>query len=151
MTQEAVPMRPAYRLRLAVNRGNGSTLAGVLLAVLGRSRLAAAPDGMTVAYQVRLPMRSDTFCVGNVILTQLDDARLPPEGRLFAHEARHATQYACCGGLVMLPLYAIAAAISCALTGNRGSRNPFERRACRADGGYPDLELRPAVRRVIRR
>ena len=144
-------MRPAYRLRLAVNLANGSTLAGVLVAVLGRSRLAAGPDGLTVAYQVRLPMRSDTFCVGNVILTRLDNARLQPEGRLFAHEARHATQYACCGGLVMLPLYGIAAAVSWALTGNLGSRNPFERRAGLADGGYPDLELRPAVRRLIRR
>src|SRR6266702_3354700 len=144
-------MRPAYRLRLAVNLANGSTLAGVLLAVLGRSRLAAAPDGMTVAYQVRLPMRSDTFCVGNVILTQLDDARLPPEGRLFAHEARHATQYACCGGLVMLPMYGIAAAMSWMLTGSIGARNVFERRAGLADGGYQDSDLRPAVRRAIRK
>lgn len=144
-------MRAAYRLRLAVNIANGSTLGGVLLAVFGRAGLAAGPDGLTVAYQVRLPMRSDAFCVGNVILTRLDRASLAPGSRLLAHEARHATQYACCGGLVMLPLYGIAAAVSWALTGNLGSGNPFERRAGLAEGGYQDRGLRPALRRASAR
>ena len=92
-------MRPAYRLRRAVNIANGSTLGGPL----------------------------------------------------FAHEARHATQYACCGGLVMLPMYGIAAAVSWMLTGSIGARNVFERRAGLADGGYQDSDLRPAVRRAIRK
>ena len=144
-------MRPAHRLRLAVNLANGSTLGGLLLAAAGRSRPAAAPGGLAVAYRVRLPMRSDTFCVGNVILTRLGPAGLAPGGRLFAHEARHATQYACCGGLVMLPMYGLAAALSWALTGNIGSLNVFERRAGLAAGGYPGPRLRPAVRRVLRR
>ncbi len=144
-------MRPAHRLRLAVNLANGSTLGGLALAAAGRSRLTAAPGGLTVAHQVRLPMRSDTFCVGNVILTRLDPDGLAPDGRLFAHESRHATQYACCGGLVMLPLYGLAAALSWALTGNTGSLNVFERRAGLADGGYPGPRLRPAVRRALRR
>jgi hypothetical protein len=144
-------MGPAYRLRHAANILNGSTLGGILVAVIGRARLRPAPGRLTVAYQLRLPMRSDAFCVGNVILTRLDPAHLRPDSRLFAHEARHATQYACCGGLVMLPLYGIAAAVSWALTGNLGSRNVFERHAGLADGGYPDAGLRPAVRRAIQK
>jgi hypothetical protein len=73
-----------------------------------------------------------------VILTRRDPASLTGDSRLFAHEARHATQYACCGGPVMLPLYRIAAGLSWALTGNLGSLNVFERRAGLADGGDPD-------------
>jgi hypothetical protein len=144
-------MRPAYRLRRAVNIANGSTLGGLLVAAVGRARLAPGGDGLTVAHRLRLPMRSDAFCVGNVILTRLDAARLPPDGPLFAHEARHATQYACCGGLVMLPMYGIAAAVSWMLTGSIGARNVFERRAGLADGGYQDSDLRPAVRRANRK
>ncbi len=148
---EVMPLRPAHRLRLAVNLVNGSTLAGLLLAFAGRSRPAAAPGGLAVAYRVRLPMRTDAFCLGNVILTRRDPASLPGDSRLLAHEARHATQYACRGGLVMLPLYGIAAALSWALTGNPGSLNVFERRAGLADGGYPNPGLRPALTPLTRR
>jgi hypothetical protein len=70
--------------------------------------------------------------------------------RLFAHEARHATQYACCG-VLMLPLYGIAAAASWALCGDFGSRNVFEQRAGLADGGYPEKDLRPVLRRRMSR
>jgi hypothetical protein len=146
---EVTPMRAGYRLRLAVNAANGSTLCGVLLAVAGRASIVAGPDGLTVACQVRLPMRSDAFCLGNVILTRLSAASVGPDTGLLAHEGRHATQYACCGGLAMLPLYGIAAALSWALTGNLGSRNVFERRAGLAEGGYPDRDLRPGLRRRI--
>jgi len=85
------------------------------------------------------------FCLGNVIVTRLDG--LDPTSVLFRHEARHATQYACCGGVVMVPLYLVAAAVSWALTGDTGCRNVFERRAGLADGGYTDKPLRPALRR----
>ena len=67
---------------------------------------------------------------------------------LFRHEARHATQYAWCGGVLMVPLYLAAAAVSWALTGDFGARNVFERRAGLADGGYTDKPLRPGVRRL---
>ena len=76
---------------------------------------------------------------------------LDPSSALFRHEARHATQYACCGGLVMVPLYLAAAAVSWALTGDTGCRNVFERRAGLADGGYTDKPLRPALRRAVQR
>ena len=82
-------------------------------------------------------------------MTRLDHAAFTGSTRLFAHEARHATQYACCGGLVMLPLYGIAAAVSWALTADFGSRNVFEQRAGLADGGYTERDLRPFLRRAV--
>lgn len=80
------------------------------------------------------------FCLGNVIMTRGDG--IDPGSPLFRHEARHATQFACCGGLVMIPLYLAAAGVSWALTGDFGARNMFERRAGLADGGYTDKPLR---------
>jgi hypothetical protein len=88
------------------------------------------------------------FCLGNVIVTRLDG--LDPGSALFGHEARHATQYAWCGGVLMVPLYLAAAAVSWALTGDFGARNVFERRAGLADGGYTDRPLRPGLRRISR-
>ena len=86
------------------------------------------------------------FCLGNVIVTRSDG--IDPGSLLFAHEARHATQFACCGGVVMIPLYLAAAGVSWALTGDFGARNVFERRAGLADGGYADKPLRSVLRRV---
>ena len=145
-------MRAGYRVRLAVNLLNGSTLAGVLAAAAGRASLARAGDGLLIATGYRLPVpNAPAFTLGNVILTRLDHAALPGRQPLLAHEARHATQYAWCAGLGMLPLYFAAAAASWALTGDFGSRNIFERRAGLADGGYADKPLRPAITRRRRR
>jgi hypothetical protein len=141
-------MRAGYRVRLAVNLINGSTLAGLLASVAGRASLARAGDGLLIASGYRLPVpNAPAFTLGNVIITRLDRAALPGREALMAHEARHATQYACCAGLGMLPLYFAAAAVSWALTGDFGSRNVFERRAGLADGGYADKPLRPAIAR----
>jgi len=145
-------MRAGYRVRLAVNLINGSTLAGILAAVAGRASLARAGDGLLIASGYRLPVpNAPAFTLGNVILTHLERAALPGRADLMAHEARHATQYACCAGLGMLPLYFAAAAVSWALTGDFGSRNVFERRAGLADGGYTDKPLRPALARRRRK
>jgi hypothetical protein len=141
-------MRPGYRLRMAANVINGSTLAGVLVATIGRARLHPARDGLLVGSGYRLPVPpAPAFCLGNVLVTRLDHGAFTGNPRLFAHEARHATQYACCAGLVMLPLYGIAGAVSWALTGDFGSRNVFEQRAGLADGGYAEKDLRPFLRR----
>jgi hypothetical protein len=141
-------MRPAHWVRLAANLANGSTLAGLAVAVAGRARLARGPDGLLVAAGYRLPLPpAAAFCLGNVIVTRLDCAQLGQAERLLAHEARHATQFACCGGLVMVPLYFAAAAVSWLLTGDFGARNVFERLAGLADGGYCDRPLRPALAR----
>lgn len=139
-------MRARYRVRLAVNLANGSTLAGLGVALAGRARLARAPDGLLAGTGYRLPVpAAPAFTVGSVIVTRRDT--LPPDTALFRHEARHATQYAWCGGLLMLPLYFAAAGISWLLSGDVGAWNAFERQAGLADGGYVSHPLRPVFLR----
>jgi hypothetical protein len=117
------------------------------VAALGGARVARSADGLFLGTSYRLPVPpAPAFCLGNVIVTRLDG--LTPGSRLFRHEARHATQYAWCGGVVMVPLYLAASAVSWALTGDFGTRNVFERRAGLADGGYTDEPLRPGLQRV---
>jgi hypothetical protein len=140
-------MRAGPRARQLVNLANGSTLAGLGVATLGGARLARSVDGLFLGTGYRLPVPpAPAFCLGNVIVTRLDE--LVPGSGIFRHEARHATQYACCGGVLMVPLYLAAAAVSWALTGDFGARNVFERRAGLADGGYTEMPLRPALRRA---
>ena len=141
-------MRGAHRVRLVVNLVNGSTLAGVLVAAAGRARLTRAGDGLYVALGYRLPVPpAPAFCLGNVIVTRLDAAGARGAPVLLGHEARHATQFAWCGGVLMLPLYFLAAGVSWLLTGDFGSRNIFERRAGLAEGGYAERPLRPMFAR----
>ena len=140
-------MRPRLRVRQAVNLVNGATLAGLGVAALGGASIARSEDGLFTGTGYRLPVPpAPAFCVGNVIVTRR--GAIDPGSRLFRHEARHATQFAWCGGVVMIPLYLAAAGVSWALTGDFGSRNVFERRAGLADGGYSDKPLRPALRRI---
>ena len=140
-------MRAGPRARQLVNLANGSTLAGLGVAALGGARVARSVDGLFVGTGYRLPVPpAPAFCLGNVIVTRLDG--LVPGSRLFQHEARHATQYAWCGGVAMVPLYLLAAAVSWTLTGDFGARNVFERRAGLADGGYTDKPFRPGIQRV---
>lgn len=138
-------MRARHRARFAVNLANGSTLAGLGLGLAGRVRLARAPEGLLTGTGYRLPIPAvPAFTMGSVILTRRDS--LPSDTALFRHEARHSTQYAWCGGLLMLPLYFGAAGVSWVLSGDVGAWNLFERRAGLADGGYADVPLRPAFR-----
>jgi hypothetical protein len=140
-------VRPRLRVRQAVNLANGSTLTGLGVAAAGRAAVARSVDGLLTATGYRLPVPpAPAFCVGNVIVTRR--GVIDPDSRLFRHEARHATQFAWCGGVVMIPLYLAAAGVSWALTGDFGARNVFERRAGLADGGYLDKPLRPGLRRV---
>ena len=145
-------MRGAYRARQALNLLNGSTLAGLLVAAAGGARLLPARDGLVVAVGYRLPVPpAPAFCLGNVIVTRLDARGAGGAGTLLAHEARHATQVAYCGGVTMLPLYVLAAGTSWLLTGDFGSQNVFERRAGLAEGGYVERPLRPALTRLAGR
>ncbi len=140
-------MRAGLRARQLVNLANGSTLAGLGVAALGGARVARSADGLFLGTGYRLPVPpAPAFCLGNVIVTRLDG--IAPASRLFRHEARHATQYAWCGGVAMVPLYLAAAAVSWALTGDFGARNVFERRAGLSDGGYTDKPLRPTIQRL---
>jgi hypothetical protein len=137
-------MRPRHRVRLAVNLLNGSTLAGLAVSMAGHARLARFPDGLLVGTGYRLPVPpAPAFTLGNVILTRHDVLRR--DTVLLRHEARHATQYACCGGLLMLPLYFAAAGVSWLLSGDFGAWNIFERCAGLADGGYAARPLRPRL------
>ena len=135
------------RVRELVNLVNGSTLAGLGVAALGGAAIARSVDGLFTGTGYRLPVPpAPTFCLGNVIVTR--EHSVDPGSSLFRHEARHATQFAWCGGVVMIPLYLAAAGVSWVLTGDFGARNVFERCAGLADGGYTDKPLRPALRRV---
>jgi hypothetical protein len=135
-------VRARHRVRLVINLANGSTLAGLGLALAGRARLVRAVDGLLAGTGYRLPVPAvPAFTVGNVILTRRDS--LPTDTALFRHEARHTTQYAWSGGLLMLPLYFAAAGASWVLCGDFGAWNLFERRAGLADGGYANHSLRP--------
>ncbi len=139
-------MRRRHRVRLAVNLLNGSTLAGIAAARAGQARLTRLPDGLRVAVGYQLPVPpAPAFTLGDVIVTRR--AALDPGSALFRHEARHAVQYAWCGGLAMLPLYFAAAGLSWLLSGDFGPWNVFERAAGLADGGYNTAcPLRPALR-----
>jgi hypothetical protein len=138
-------VRPGHRVRLAVNLLNGSTLAGLAVSLAGRARLAGFPDGLLVGTGYRLPVPpAPAFTLGNVILTRHDV--LGRDSILLRHEARHATQYAWCGGLLMLPLYFAAAGMSWLLSGDVGAWNVFERGAGLADGGYATVPLRSRLR-----
>jgi hypothetical protein len=135
-------MRARHRVRLAVNLANGSTLAGVGVALAGRARVARAADGLLTGTGYRLPVPpAPAFTLGSVIVTRRD--LIPYDSALFRHEARHATQYAWCGGVLMLPAYFAAAGASWVLCGDFGAWNVFERKAGLADGGYPAWPPRP--------
>ena len=137
-------MRARYGVRLAVNLLNGSTLAGLAVARLGGARVARCPEGLLAGtgYRLNLPS-APVFTMGNVIITHREF--LDVDSDLFRHEARHATQYAWCGGLIMLPLYFTAAGLSWLLSGDVGAWNAFERAAGLADGGYLDRPLRSSL------
>jgi hypothetical protein len=139
-------MRARHRVRLAINLVNGSTLAGLGVALAGRARVSRTADGLLTGTGYRLPVPAvPAFTMGNVIITR--HAELAADSGLFRHEARHTTQYAWCGGLLMLPLYFTAAGVSWLVSGDVGAWNVFERAAGLAEGGYADRPLRPALRR----
>jgi hypothetical protein len=127
-----------WRLRQVVNVVNLSTPLGLLAALAGRARVSRGPDGLLLAKQARLGVPAPAFTLGNVVLIRIDDEALARRPRLLEHEARHATQYACCLGPVMLPLYGLAAAWSWLRCRDPSSYNVFEVRAGLADGGYRD-------------
>ena len=135
-------MSAGARARQVLNLVNLSTPLGLLVAAAGRARLGRGPDGLLLARGFRLHIGSaPAFTVGNVVLLRLDDDALTRRPRLLAHEARHATQYAWCVGLLLLPLYAVAAAWSWSRCRDFASYNPFERHAGLADGGYRDRRV----------
>ena len=139
-------MRLRHRARLCVNLVNGSSLAELAAARIGGATLARLPNGLLVATGYRLPVPpAPAFTLGNAIITRR--AALDFDTPLCRHEARHSTQYAWCGGLLMLPLYFAAAGVSWLISGDFGPWNVFERAAGLADGNYADRPLRTRLRR----
>ena len=140
-------LRLRHRVRRAVNLVNGSTLFGLGVARLGAAGLAPCPDGLLAGTGYQLPVpAAPAFTLGNVIITRRPS--LDVDSPLFRHEARHSTQYAWCGGVLMLPLYFASAAASWLLSGDFGAWNPFERAAGLTDGSYAPRPLRrPALPR----
>lgn len=124
------------RVRQVVNLVNLATPFGLLVALLGRASPVRGPGGLVLACGYRIPFPvAGAFTIGNVVLTKHAPGYLT--GALLRHEARHATQWAWCVGLPMLPLYLIAVAVSVLVCGHQASWNVFERLANLEDGGYP--------------
>jgi hypothetical protein len=127
-----------FRFRRAANYINLATPLGLLLSIIGGATRRPGPNGLILAfgYRYRFPI-AGAFTVGNVVLTRGDSL----SDRLILHEGRHATQWAWCVGLPMLPLYLLSMLISVMVCGNQATYNPFERLADLEDGGYPRVPL----------
>lgn len=136
------------RVRLALNWLNGSTLLGLATAVISRCDVRPGPEGLIFAHGYRPPIpQASAFTLGNVILFRAGPEAVALRPKLVKHESRHSTQYAVCLGLPFLPTYFAAAGVSWLLTGDPASRNPFERGAGLADGGYVERPLRRRIQR----
>jgi hypothetical protein len=126
--------------RRIVNVLNLSTPAGLVLARLGRARLASGPHGVIIAHGYRSPVpapRASAVTVGDVVLLRLTPEQLAARPRLLDHEARHSAQRAWFLGPVgFLPAYLAASAWSWCRCRDFALRNPFEVRAGLVDGGY---------------
>ena len=135
-------MTSTERLRWVINWLNLTTIAGVAVARLGRTRPHPAAAGLYVAprYRIAFPP-AGAFTLGNVIITRHDADYVCGDPALWRHETRHTTQYAWLGPLFW-PAYALGAAYSWVVSGHPGSHNPFEVAAGLADGGYPRRPLR---------
>ncbi|MEU7903191.1 hypothetical protein [Actinoplanes sp. NPDC049118] len=142
-----------HTIRTALTAVNGTTLAGLGLAVLCGTRIRRGPGGILIAegYRRRMPPAT-CFTVGSVIITRRTAEWLLHESRsgLLAHESRHAGQYAVLGPLFW-PAYWASCGYSWAMTGTYGARNAFERHAGLERGGYREAPLRPVLQRAVKR
>lgn len=127
---------------------NLSTLAGFVVAGIGRAKVSRGPRGLFFAngYRLGFPV-AGAFTIGNVVLSKHDVSYFGSE-LLVKHEERHSWQYFCLLGLPMLPLYVVGVIVSWLLTGCPASRNPFERMASLKDGGYVEHPVQPIGRTV---
>ena len=138
------PTTRADLLRQAINLLNLSTVVGLVVAGVGGATLSRGPHRIVIATEYRLPFpRAGAFTIGDVVITYRSRERLLSRPALLRHESRHCLQYAWCLGVVMLPLYALAAGWSWLRTGDPVSRNIFERLAGLADGDYVEHPVRP--------
>jgi hypothetical protein len=132
-------------LRLIGNVVNLTTLAGLVVALIGRARLRRGPRGLILGegYRLKFPV-AGAFTIGNVITTGSTwEKKLEELPGLLQHEEGHTWQYLYCIGLLFYLAYGICMAWSVLRTGDRAARNFFERQAGLAIGGYQDLPTRP--------
>jgi hypothetical protein len=129
--------------RARLNALNGSTVLGLALAAAGRAGEGrAGPRGLRLRWPWRWPVPAGAaFTVGDVVVLRRPELAARPA--LLAHEERHARQWAVLGP-AFLPLYLVAVVWSWVRAGDWWSRNPFERRAGLADGGYAPPPARGA-------
>lgn len=135
-------MLDRHRLRAAANWLTMGTPAGLALAKATGCELRRGPRQLyfAVGYQPSFP-QAQAFTVGNVIVVR--HPALLERDELMAHEERHTSQWAACLGIVGFPiLYTAAMGWSWIRTGDRFSRNVFERRADLNAGGYIERPLR---------
>ena len=144
--------RRRHLARTVLTALNGTTGAGLLLALVSGTKIRRGRDGILIAegYRPRIPP-ANCFTVGSVVITRrtADWLLAPERARLLHHESRHAGQYAALGPLFW-PAYWLSCGWSYALTGSYGARNAFERHAGLAHGGYRELPLRPWMARLTR-
>lgn len=135
-----------YLVRSVGNWLNLSTPFGLAVAVAGRAHIQRGPRGLWYAtgYRYRYPA-AGAFTTGNVIVTaQPSFAVLEQQfPDILTHEEAHTWQFTYMGGLVYLPVYALAMGYSWLRTGDRASANFFERQADLAWGGYREQQRRP--------
>jgi hypothetical protein len=124
-------------VRRVANWVNLTTPLGLLVAKVGRADLGRRDEGIWLAtgYRFGFPV-ARAFTVGSVVVTKHSPEWMAERPELFAHETRHAWQWAACLGLPFLPLYLVAMLWSVIRSGDRGSHNVFERLAGLEDGGY---------------
>jgi len=136
--------------RTALTAVNGTTGAGLLLAVVSGAKIRRGRGGVLIAegYRRKVPPAT-CFTLGSVVLTRRSAEWLLAEERaeLLTHESRHAGQYAVLGPLFW-PAYWLACGYSYAMTGSYGARNAFEKHAGLAGGGYREVPLRPWAARL---
>jgi hypothetical protein len=138
------------RVWQVLNAVNLSTAVGLAVGRACGARFTPGPDGLLLGRGYRLGFPdARAFTVGNAVIG-VGAAPIDTGSPLLRHEARHATQYAVLG-LLVPPLYAIAAGWSWLVTGDWWSQNPFERLAGLADGGYTVHPVRRVFRRAPRR
>jgi hypothetical protein len=141
----SLPLTGWQRFRLVGNMANLTTPIGLLVAAVGRAKVRRGPRGLFIGegYRLKFPVAS-AFTIGSVITTSSSWEELARRNpRLFEHEERHTWQYLYCIGLPFYLAYGVCLAWSMLRTGDRASRNFFERQADLAAGGYKDMPVRP--------
>ena len=131
--------------RLVGNVLNLTTPGGLLVALIGDAKIRRGPRGLFLCegYRLKFPI-AGAFTIGNVITTESTwEQQLRRYPELLRHEEQHTWQYLYCIGLPYYVAYVACMGWSVLRTGDRASRNFFERQAGLVIGGYRERPTRP--------